>query len=462
MEKVIIAWHNNSEKAKKNLSGFSDRLGGELNITRPEIILMLLNGEISRKDTLVTKSDRKFFYSNFFFKVISYEEYENNNFLSKMNVLHLYKFNYPDSKNINVLRQRKDMKFYPRRFYELLYDFDIDVNIANPISSNNVFVIVHYSSEKILTAIPENIGVVIFTSPDGKEKLANTRKNLAFSYSLEHYASLGAHKNCLAVIGPISDEIQLQYYFAKNVFVYATGEEECPKSSLGINLRDSWDETKKDETNIYYFGNIQQLIEFIMKGGILNPNPVYEEISKKFSLNITEISPNFDPAAYLYMNVDIRNTFGWSKIDAYKHYFHYGFKEGRKISSEIKIIIKTLDFDWKRYLREHEDLFEKIPYTKYHALKHFLEYGFFEERKFFIGEYEGRTIDWNSYYKRNKEKIENYVTLSRMPRNNIYTPEFSETIIEDQERLLSNIRNAIKYYLEIGIYNGDLLTNYNE
>ncbi|MEM5804178.1 MAG: hypothetical protein QW350_05595, partial [Candidatus Aenigmatarchaeota archaeon] len=238
--------------------------------------------------------------------------------------------------------------------------------------------------------------------------------------------------------------------------------EECPKSSLGINLRDSWDETKKDETNIYYFGNIQQLIEFIMKGGILNPNPVYEEISKKFSLNITEISPNFDPAAYLYMNVDIRNTFGWSKIDAYKHYFHYGFKEGRKISSEIKIIIKTLDFDWKRYLREHEDLFEKIPYTKYHALKHFLEYGFFEERKFFIGEYEGRTIDWNSYYKRNKEKIENYVTLSRMPRNNIYTPEFSETIIEDQERLLSNIRNAIKYYLEIGIYNGDLLTNYNE
>lgn len=473
--KYIVLWHDFSnvpiQTSNANLC-----LGHEIYSLRPSLILMLLDGQISKDDIIVTSEQRRFLYTKIFNKVLSYEEFKKE-YKNNDEVLHLYKHTINEALDsyMTYNRGRMDLKYYPKDFYEIfLNSFELD-----DIKEKENFIVVHFRSKEdlkevvrkhepevndIINAIPENFGVFVFVEKKFEHLVTNPR--VKFVNKLKDYVSLCASEKCLFVIGTLSGGTQISSFVSKNVIEYFS---DLPYGSVrgiynaspnGIVLRDAFDETKNPKCFLYKFNYHTQVIEFIKLGG-LNENTeiskkIYKQMFPKIFPGIYYPPDDFDPIKYLYLNKDLRQRFGWSKIQAYIHYVTVGWRENRPYQTDKKIEIEIPDFDWQRYINDHKDLYERLPYTRYHARLHLIMSGINENREFYFGKYRGKDIDWEKYYNKRKEYIDRYFDICGWRRNTLHDSSYSQEYIGNwcPDNI---IHKSIRYYLELGMYNGDII-----
>lgn len=90
-----------------------------------------------------------------------------------------------------------------------------------------------------------------------------------------------------------------------------------------------------------------------------------------------ERKPNawFDAYYYLTDNPDL-NSAGFSAVEALAHYYEYGIHEGREFSETLWVG----RFDAERYAQENEDVVLALGAEKTQLLKHYLSFGYAENR----------------------------------------------------------------------------------
>ncbi|MBA4749121.1 MAG: hypothetical protein H2057_00710 [Alphaproteobacteria bacterium] len=90
---------------------------------------------------------------------------------------------------------------------------------------------------------------------------------------------------------------------------------------------------------------------------------------------------DFDPAAYLRLNQDLRQAFGDNLEAARNHYLQSGFRENRRYRDEIVPVLPQ-DFDPAGYLRLNQDLRQAFGDNLEAARNHYLQSGFRENRRY--------------------------------------------------------------------------------
>ncbi|MEM0354268.1 MAG: DUF5672 family protein [Thermoplasmata archaeon] len=105
---------------------------------------------------------------------------------------------------------------------------------------------------------------------------------------------------------------------------------------------------------------------------------------------------NFDWELYLASNKDLLDAGLKTKDDAIRHWINYGQYEDRKM------VALPSDFDWEYYLIYHRDLIDEGLKTRLDALIHWIYYGRYEKRKYD----NTNIIDWELYLASNKDLLE--------------------------------------------------------
>jgi hypothetical protein len=189
-------------------------LGWEVVGSRIDIINKINSGEInSESTTLVTTDDRKFMYSYFFDKVISYDEFkkirkENNiveDWTESQNFSFLNAYN-----NFVDLETKKLVNF--ERDYDLLFNgFDLKNTIYSDISEDFVVLTMRYRDhnghknadefffKSLISEIKKEICNKIFIVGYGSENFAKNN-DCVYVDKLYDYVYLIKHKNCRSLV----------------------------------------------------------------------------------------------------------------------------------------------------------------------------------------------------------------------------------------------------------------------
>ena len=93
---------------------------------------------------------------------------------------------------------------------------------------------------------------------------------------------------------------------------------------------------------------------------------------------------NFHWQDYLIANLDLVDAGINNEVSAKKHYFDVGYKEKRKLKSNV--------FEWSQYIAINSDLIDSGIITKDKACNHFIKNGYKEGRRIYIPDF-----DWEFY-----------------------------------------------------------------
>ena len=77
-----------------------------------------------------------------------------------------------------------------------------------------------------------------------------------------------------------------------------------------------------------------------------------------------------------------------TKEKAENHWLNFGFYEKRR----YKVVTVPVDFDWKQYIANYPDLQHAGINTKEKAERHWIEFGYFENRSY-LKSYNFKNLD---------------------------------------------------------------------
>lgn len=180
-------------------------------------------------------------------------------------------------------------------------------------------------------------------------------------------------------------------------------------------------------------------------------NKYLNKNDKKFKLKLPE---DFDVNIYRKLYDDL-NSFGSEELKS--HYLNYGFYEGRKYRVEDLL---PSDFNWINYRELYKDLFNK---NKDELELHFVQYGRFEGRVYDIDKKLPSDFNWEDYSAiydlgKNERAVKLYYIHYRFPNNLRYKLDdfLPDSFQVDSYRELNmdlrkfNNRDLKLHYIKIG------------
>lgn len=279
----------------------ANTIGHEIHMTRPILLFLLANGLITVDDTIVTKSNERFFlYSNIFKNIIEYKDLPIDADavdLTTMNTLFEEKHNFnmilDVEKKYSILTKIRNnlinVKTYA--FNELISKIhycDID-----PQFLNKPFVVIHHRhvtynnvTSDDLSIIRAFIDIIISNFPDLNVVVFSSIP-IDFNHASVHninnistYASFMNNEKCIALISQFSGGGQLaQYCHGKNIIYYNNvyammihnaNQERIIDHVFEIanhpnNIYNNFDYQKTTNANVYIIYSYQHIFEIIKK-----------------------------------------------------------------------------------------------------------------------------------------------------------------------------------------------------
>lgn len=224
-----------------------------------------------------------------------------------------------------------------------------------------------------------------------------------------------------------------------------------------------------------FSNNIEKIKNHLSKNGEFEKRLYTDEHSNLYY--------NYDWDSYINNNSDIINSGFTTKIEALKHYFYYGKKEGRKIYklkdtdgddddyyavNSFKEDYKTFlvdfnnnnkkNYDWDRYIEENSDLGKNGISDTNSAFKHYMKFGLNEGRNiYFTKKY---YMDKFVESKENIKELKKHIILNKDDKSIYYKlVEKYDWVkyIKNNKDLYEVIKTdleAVKHYINHGVHEG--------
>lgn len=184
-------------------------LGWEVTLTNIIAKTLLSENTLSKNDTVVTRSDRSFFYSSLFNTVIDWEEYKKITLKEDDEVYVLPK----DIDNWNNWEKRIDKNLVCN--FDLISDIEKKYDIERKFGIYCIRLRDHCSwrnsdlsvAKDVIKVLVENHDIPMFIMGQNTEELSS-ELNVP-NVSLREFASLIANENCNFCISPMSGIIQI-------------------------------------------------------------------------------------------------------------------------------------------------------------------------------------------------------------------------------------------------------------
>ena len=430
----------------------ANTIGHEIHITRPVLLFLLSKNLISTDDTIVTKDKERFFlYSSIFKNVIEYDSFnptdkeyyyltdlntlcegtdieplkiekrfsllldvrKNNTFIrSEIYTNYINKIDYLDLENLSYYQKNQDKPFaivHNRHImYESYYNTDNNINMTKEI---------------IETLLQLELKVFLFSNVNFE-----INENVTFINTVDVYASLMHHDNCVAVISEYSGAGQLsQYCHNKDIYYYPNGYP-VYKDQLSIdegnhenNIYSKFDTKKFSNATIHNFNTHTELINYIKMEYVSNfnfPYKIYYGIDN-LKINVTDLLlENKENIMIPWGDQQRANIFG-DPIDGVLKsiYIEKTDKTVFKYSQNVQIEINLQDFKIKstNYINSAIVCIAKfesdyiIDFIKYHLLLGF--------NKIYIYDNEDVPTYQNLI---NNFSFNDKVIINHLPGNNYY------------------------------------------
>lgn len=280
----------------------ANTIGHEIHMTRPILLFLLANGLITVDDTIVTKSNERFFlYSNIFKNIIEYKDLpidiDDAVDLTTMNTLFEEKHNFnvilDVEKKYNILSKIRDNSVTVKTdtFNELIANIhycDID-----PQFLNKSYIVIHHRhvtynnvTSDDLSIIQAFINIIVSNFPD-LNVVVFSSVSINFNHPSVHnindisvYASFMNNEKCIAIISQFSGGGQLaQYCHSKNIIFYNNTynmmiynekneriiDQVFEIANRSNNIYDYFDYQKITNANVYIISAFQHVFEIIKK-----------------------------------------------------------------------------------------------------------------------------------------------------------------------------------------------------